>query len=295
MRRSDMASATLKLGPDVIETTFPVNGDITAAQLGRVKIEVWAFDGCGYADANLHPGVIYAPKVWSPGSTKQGPVDACGVGGSVMVPVFRPVFTDWPQPPIPVVNDQPVEPGAFRRHGVPLLTYPAFRMTPNGELAIRWDQKVHALPRGRYEARVLIDGIVCGIFEIDKRYEYTIGLDSMYSADIEQPQDRGTKPEGVTDMFDEIYDWTSVTTCQLNSGDTRVSVKDAGPFATVTLCKKPQLVIMDGVTREIVQYVGYTADNIMQIVRSGTAPIQSGAIIRFEWTPDNVTTAVEGC
>lgn len=296
MRLSDIPQQVLQLTPDTAETAFPTRGTLAAEDLGRVLFEVWEIGSPGgyYAGVTPPGSCIDVPRVFSPGSTKTGAVDAAGVGGSVLVPVWHPVWSDWPLPPIPIVNGAPA-PFSGRRQPIPLLTYPAFRVDEHGRIAVRWDQKLHALPRGRYEARVLIDGLVCGLFEIDKNYLGAVELAAMASKELVQPPPRGDKPEGLTDMFDEIYTWASVTTCQLNPGDTVVKVKDAAQLATATLCKQPQLVVTDGVTREVITFIGTAAENQLSVERSGATPIQAGAIVRFEWTPENVALAAEGC
>ena len=291
MRLSDIPQHVLHLNEDTAETAFPTRGTLTADDLGRVAIEIWEI---GAAQCQSFTDCVEVPRVFSPGSTKVGPVDANGIGGSVVLPVFHHVWSDWPLPPIPVLNGVPMA-AVMNRQPAPLLRYPAFRVDEHGRIAVRWDQRLHALPRGRYVAQVIIDGLVYGMFEVDKTYAAVLDVAAMASTDMVQPPPRGDKPEGLTDMFDEIYTWSSVTTCQLNAGDTVVRVKDAAQLHNAVLCKAPQLVITDGVTREVLQLISATSAQELAVERSGATPIQAGSIIRFEWTPGNIALAVEGC
>ena len=301
MRRANLPDKVVKLNAMTIETAFPTKGALAAELLPRVRVDIWTY-GCGHKSTNIatgdNPGCVVfpLPAAFNPldGPCREGPVDCDGYGGDYLVPVCRPVWTRLSEPPIPVVNGVPGTPGRGGRRA-PLLSYPAFRIDEYGRLAVRWDQHLHALPVGRYAANVLVDGVVCGIFEIDKTYCCPLDVRDAQSADLVNPPARQPKPEGVTDVFDAIYDWTSTTTCQLNPGDTTVAVADSGALCDTVLCRQPQLVITDGVTREVVTFVGCIGENRLELERSGANTIQAGAIIRFEWTPDNVVAAAEGC
>ncbi|PZO72265.1 MAG: hypothetical protein DI640_12890 [Sphingomonas taxi] len=301
MRRIDIPHYVLKLGPDTWETAFPMQNGIAAEYLSRVRIEVFSLDCCRPCGQN--PGCVVMPVVFEPtvifrdnddsySCGRTGPVDCNGIGGSYVVPVIGHVWSRVP-PVIKVVNDRPVY-GDYYSANHPLLVYPAFRVDERGRLAVRWDQKLHELPAGRYEARIVVDGLVCGSFELNKDYCCPITPAKMTSIDIRDVREVGPKPEGITDMFDAIADWSSVTTCQLEAGDTIVSVEDAGNLCTSVLCRQPELVINDGITREIVTFLGCSEGKLM-IERTGTTTIQQGAIIRFEWTVENVRNAMEGC
>lgn len=303
LRRSDIPQTVLRFTADTMETAFPTSGPLDQEYLKRVKVEVWDLASChSYQPAGHHAhirGCIAFPlhKSFNPliddGHCRIGPVDCEGVGGSFVLPVCHPVPNHWPPPPIPVVNDAPAC-ATLSSRARPVLVYPAFRIDPAGRLAVRWDKHLHALPRGRYEVRVLVDGLVCGIFEIDKSYVCPIETGGAVSTELAEPPERGPKPEGVSDMFDDIYDWTSTTTCQLGPGDTTVSVKDADVLCGAVLCRQPELVITDGITREVVTFQG-CVDGKLQIGRGGANTIQAGAIIRFEWTAANTQAACEGC
>lgn len=306
MRRSDMPDEVFVIGPDTIETAFPVSGTTDRTLLPEIAVEVWDLAACkgstrvSYNDGwrpTPKPCVVfpqYPPSIYErfdDGLARIGPVDCDGVGGSFLLPVCHDVPNHWPPPAIPVVDDAPVRGRTHSR--TPVLVYPAFRFDEFGRLAVRWDRQLHALPQGRYEVRVTLFGNVCGTFEMDKTHG-CIDLGSAVSRDLKEPPERGPRPEGITDMFDAIDTWTSTTTCQLNAGDTSVGVVDADLLCGATLCVAPELVISDGVTREIVKFQG-CADGKLLIERSQAATIQAGAIIRFEWTAGNTRIACEGC
>ncbi|PZO62839.1 MAG: hypothetical protein DI636_12260, partial [Pelagerythrobacter marensis] len=243
MRRSDIPTVLFSISPDAIETAFPTDGVVDPSMLPLITAEIWGFDRRRWRDMPpwVNPGCVVFPLVYHP--IKPLDPHCPRHGGDVVVPVCHRVWSDWPLPPIPVINDRPL--GDVLYHNVPLLTYPAFRIDERGRLAFRWDQKLHALPSGRYEVRIVVDKITCGTFELDKRYCCPVKLEQPTTVDLVQPEERGPRPAGISDMFDEIYEWSSVTTCQIDASTTVVTVADRGNLCD-TLCKQPELVITDG-------------------------------------------------
>lgn len=294
MSRRDLPQSVIKLTANTLETCFPAcgNASLAASMLDRFEVRIKRAgqkQDTGLLGAGGTPIDV---AIAFPSSYRA--VADCTLGGDVLVPVWHYTCSKWPLAPVPVVQDQPVYARAYGYEGV-LLVYPVFRIDANGNACVRWDSQLHELPAGRYAAHFYVDGILCGVFELDKRHCCPIDLGKPTSAEAECVPEMHDTPEGVTDMFEPIYSWSSNTTCQIEPGDTLLKVKDTGSLCTTTFCKAPELIIRDGVTTETVKFVGCTPEGYLMVERGGANTIQGGAVIRFEWTANNVQSACEGC
>lgn len=318
MRRADLPKSVIRLTEDTIETCFPVTGGaqtLARAQehIDRFEVRIKRLGSVNTQRGN--PRGHFGHMYWSPAAHHDHPAhskcmgtvlfptvwrtddpcgeDDCRPNGDVIVPVTHCVPSRWPLPCIPVIDDLPAY-GRVHGNEDVLLTYPVFRITPNEGLCVRWDRHLHELPVGRYAAYVYAENVLCGVFEMDKRYCCDVDLRSPKSKEITRLPELMPKPEGVTDMFDAAINWSSTTTCTMNPGDTLIGVADLGPFCTETFCKPPEVVIRDGVSQETLKVMGCQEGQLL-VERTGTAKFQGGATIRFEWTANNVKCAAEGC
>jgi len=68
-------------------------------------------------------------------------------------------------------------------------------------------------------------------------------------------------------------------------------------LCAITLCRPAQLVIVDGVHREIVEWRCDAGEIVIERGKGGTTPqrFPAGSIVRFEWTEQNVVYAKDGC
>lgn len=103
----------------------------------------------------------------------------------------------------------------------------------------------------------------------------------------------------MTGVFNQIEAFHTRLCAPLERGETWVKVPDEALqfLSSLTLCRPAQLVITDGVNREVVEWEVVNGQLIVNRAQGGTEQhkFPAGSELRFEWTAQNVTYEVQGC
>ena len=188
------------------------------------------------------------------------------------------------------------------------LAYPAFDKDGAGAVRFILDSKFAVLPAGRYEAQLRqnkaagnqCDAVVCGSFEIVKPDFCDLKPISPQAVDSAVTVIHSGPIDGVTDVFDEISQFTAPTCKVMETGDDTLKLSDADKvrLCAITLCRPVQLVIFDGVKSETVEFAGCVGGEpvVTRAASSGSAQrFPVGSTVTFMWTTANVAAACEGC
>lgn len=178
-----------------------------------------------------------------------------------------------------------------------LLKYPAWDLSCDRWVEFRWDDKLFALPPGRYEAELRNNGFPCAMVEL------IIGPDCAVSARRHRPIHDNTsaypldKPAGANAVYDTIAGFKATLCAVLERGATTLPLcgPDLAALCSASLCKPVQLVISDGVNTEVITFSGCEMGNPV-LTRGGVQykfPI--GADVYFAWTAANVAGAMTPC
>ena len=182
-----------------------------------------------------------------------------------------------------------------------LIKYPAWEYDEQGFVHFRFDDQFPAEP-GRYHAEIYDDEAREFLgwieFEVPRRRQFR-SVDRVIPVPPHGNIELKDKP-GNWDMFQQIEGFRTAL-CRILERDANelpIPAAKAAELGRMTMCKQPQLVIDDGVYREIVEW-RYEGGKIMLTERAvgGEGPYRfpRGAEVRFEWTSDNVVRAQEGC
>jgi hypothetical protein len=192
--------------------------------------------------------------------------------------------------------------GYFTRRGThhAVLKYPAFDITPSGA-SFRFDSKLNTLKRGRYLFTVKHkDCQVCAEIEIDITKSCVVKDIMPTLVKALAPLPKIDAPQGATPMYDAISTLNIELCSPLIEGQATlpISITDAAALCAIVLCKPVELVISDGVNREIVEFSG-CAGGIPALSRAkaGTAQAKfpKGSSVSFYWTQANTVRAMGGC
>ena len=189
-----------------------------------------------------------------------------------------------------------------RRRGTECYTlkYTVFDRIPSGGYEIRLDRAFLELPTGRYEFSFARDCAFCGSIEVELCDDCKIGQPKVNQLEGKPAKLFKEEPEGVSDIFNDIYECEFNLCTVMEADDTTVplSKTDLDKLCAIVLCRPVQLVIHDGTKSETVEFAGCLDGKavVTRCVNGGT-PIKfpAGATMEFSWTPANVVAAVEGC
>lgn len=177
-----------------------------------------------------------------------------------------------------------------------VVKYPAWELDDAGNVVFRIDDQF-PMDHGRYEGEVRVGDEVLGSVEIYVARSHAATGRGRALRMV--PDWRPPKPDGVTDMYEPIYDFRAYL-CDVLEKDGALlplGADDADRLCGVTLCRPAQLVLYDGYHKEVIEF-SCTANGI-EITRglAGTDPqrFPRGTEVRFEWTEANVTNAMNGC
>lgn len=182
-----------------------------------------------------------------------------------------------------------------------LLEYKAFAVE-GASIIFRFDSQTERLPPSRYEA-VLLDGCKeCGSFELKVTDRCAVSLRSHSVLPYHGVAPQTRRPEGANAMFDTLagFEVTSCAVYEVGGTGLPLSATDRAALCAklVGVCRPVELVIDDGVNREVVLVSGCTS-GIPNIQRAqGTSRqhrFPAGTTIRFEWTMANVAAMAAGC
>jgi len=178
------------------------------------------------------------------------------------------------------------------------VRYPVFDIDENGNYVVIFDEHLFNLPGGRYEAQVRVGCDPCNSFEI-------ILPDGCGAGFVEPAAVRGftpvihtEEPPCMTDMFQDLYDFSAELDMILERGVNELTLcgADIEKMCAAAGCCPVELVIYDGIKSEVVTFVGCD-DGVPQIERGANQmrfPI--GSTVAFSWTPNNVNVACQdGC
>lgn len=182
-----------------------------------------------------------------------------------------------------------------------LVKYPAWEIDDEARICFFLDDLLAAEP-GRYEAEIrLVEGAtetVIGVLEL----AVPRGLRLIHTADVATKTASWyapPKPDGVTDMFQQIETFSAALCRILEKDDTLlpISSDDAARLCAISTCRPAQLVLTDGIHREVVEWRCDNGEIVLTRAVAGSTPqrFPQGALIRFEWTEDNVLNAMQGC
>ena len=178
-----------------------------------------------------------------------------------------------------------------------LLKYPAWEHGDDGTVCFLLDDQFPT-EHGRYEAEIRHGDVVLGVVELAVPRNMRVGLGeplAVKAASWYAPP----KPDGVTDMYQQIETFSAALCRILEKDDIilPISADKVQQLAGIALCRPAQLVITDGVHREIVEWRHDNGEIVIERAKGGTVPqrFPQGAIVRFEWTEDNVLNAMQGC
>ena len=187
----------------------------------------------------------------------------------------------------------------IRRRGTQqwLIRYPAWELKDDGRVCFMFDSQFPTKD-GRYEAEIRYNDVVLGIIELHVPRRALVAdkdVQPMRQRHFQAPP----KPQGVTDMYEPIESFQAHLCAILEPENTVLPISDdlKAQLCSLTLCRPAQLVINDGVHREIVEWRCDAGEVILERGKGGTVPqrFPAGAVIRFEWTEANVTNAMQGC
>lgn len=198
-------------------------------------------------------------------------------------------------------SDEPID-MLVRRRGQDdyVLKYPAFDTDDQGRIRFILDNKLFALPEGRYEAAFVQGCTACAIFEIILDNSCDLDVRSVEAVKGQTVKIiNGEIPE-VTDIFDAI-NTLELQTCavlETSSDQLPISQADKDTLCAIVLCCPVQLIVTDGVKSETIEFSGCNSGQVtIRRGVNGTTPSRfpSGSDVCFTWTPDNVRAAEEGC
>lgn len=192
--------------------------------------------------------------------------------------------------------------GFFTRRGShhAELKYPAFTITPAGA-TFRFDSKLNKLKRGRYLFTVKHKECdTCAEIEINLTNNCIVKDEMPTLIKSLAPLPKIDAPQGATPMYNAIASLNFELCSPLLEGQTTLplTAANAASLCAIVLCKPVELVISDGVSREIVKFSGCTAGAPMiERGQAGTtqAKFPKGSSITFYWTQANTVHAMEGC
>lgn len=169
-----------------------------------------------------------------------------------------------------------------------LIAYPYFGQTLCGRAEFRLDGEVHKLPHGSYDAVLVVDCTECASIRLVKPFCPAVSVAGVEASHYTAPPAPGEAIEGVEPVFETYYGFTAVTTCVLSAADGFVSITPAIPLPTTS--PLPELVLSDGVNREVVTLKSASADGKTLSIKRGAPALKfpAGAVFQFEWTPNNV-------
>jgi hypothetical protein len=180
------------------------------------------------------------------------------------------------------------------------LMYPAFDVDDAGRTRFVLDDKLFALPDGRYEAHFVQGCATCAVVELVIDKDCAIDVSSIEAVEGIRPKISNGEIPDVSDIFDQINE-LELELCSVlePTADTLpLSVSDKEMLCALTLCCPVQLLVTDGVKSEYVAFEGCEAGEV-KVARGAndTTPSRfpAGSELCFTWTPDNVRAAAEGC
>lgn len=180
-----------------------------------------------------------------------------------------------------------------------MLEYPVLMRRPDGSFVFRFDAKMETLQPGRYDAFVFVDDTPCVAVEIT--IPKMCPAESVAVAPLLfHGQVDPEPPQEINDVFLPIATFSADLTQPLATGATVIPLSDTARTALcgATLCRPVELVLDDGVQREVVLFEGCVGGAV--VVKRGLygappAVFPRGSQLRFVWTPANVQAACEGC
>lgn len=176
-----------------------------------------------------------------------------------------------------------------------LAQYDAFSVTDAGMVRFVWDSNLTAAQPGYYEAYFYKDDCLVGQELIRLSKDRVVYTDRHTNIKCAEPFEPAAPPAGmITDVFDEYTDFSCALAAVLEKGALTVALCDDKTLEGLgTLCRPVELVIEDGMNLETVTYDGNAEGTIVR--GSPCFRFPKGAVIKFAWTENNVTAAVEGC
>jgi hypothetical protein len=173
------------------------------------------------------------------------------------------------------------------------LKYPAWELTEGGRVAFRFDALFAALTPGRYELQLRKDETPCGSVELDLRAACPADVASpevVRASSVKWPK----APSGVHPVYADYVGWSAELCTILEKGSSVLPLCQEGitQLCGKTACKPVELVLSDGVSTEIVAYLGCVG-GVPQIDRPNpNKRFPMGSIVSFEWTNANATNAL---
>lgn len=177
------------------------------------------------------------------------------------------------------------------------LKYPAFDIGADGSLVFRFDPKILDLSPGRYKVEVRRGCDSCAVLELVVPRCVTGSRIETIATHTVTPVTTG--PTEVIVFADIVT--LSIDLCRAlekNQTVLPLTAADAAALCAIVLCCPVQLVLDDGVNREVVEFSG-CVDGAVVVERgvAGTKPTRfpAGTTLRFEWTASNIQHECEGC